>query len=78
MAKTGPANATFLASDNDGRGEMIRMKVDTPDRLALFCLSAVGAALAVIGGAVALGTGGAILGVGLAMMAFAVFYALLG
>jgi hypothetical protein len=57
---------------------MIRMKVDTTDRLALFCISAVGAALAVIGGAVALGTGGAILAVGVSMMAFAVFYALLG
>ena len=57
---------------------MIRMKVCTTDRLALFCVSAVGAALAVVGGAVALGTGGAILAVGVSMMAFAVFYALLG
>jgi hypothetical protein len=57
---------------------MIRMKVGTTDRLALFCVAAVGAALAVVGGAVALGIGGAILGVGLSMMAFAVFYALLG
>ena len=57
---------------------MVRMKVGTTDRLALFCISAVGATLAVVGGAVALGTGGAILGLGLAMMAFAVFYALLG
>ena len=56
---------------------MIRMKVDTTDRLALFCVSAVGAALAIVGGAVALGIGGAILGVGVSMMAFAVFYALL-
>jgi hypothetical protein len=78
MAKTGPANTTFLASGNDGRGQMIRMKVGTTDRLALFCVAAVGAALAVVGGAVALGIGGAILGVGLSMMAFAVFYALLG
>jgi hypothetical protein len=78
MTKTGPANTTLFASGNDGRGQMIRMKVDTTDRLALFCVSAVGAALAVVGGAVALGTGGAILGAGLSMMAFAVFYALLG
>jgi hypothetical protein len=78
MAKTGPADTTFHASGNDGRGQMIRMKVDTPDRLALFCISAVGAALAVVGGAVALGIGGAILGAGLSLMAFAVFYALLG
>ena len=77
MSNTGPANTTFLASDHDGRGQMIRMKVDTTDRLALFCVSAVGAALAVVGGAVALGIGGAILGVGVSMMAFAVFYALL-
>src|SRR5262245_62732600 len=52
MPKPGPANTTFLANDNDGRGQMIRMKVGTTDRLALFCVSAVGAALAVVGGAV--------------------------
>jgi hypothetical protein len=46
--------------------------------LALFCISAVRAALAVIGGAIALGVGGALLGLGLSMMTFAVFYALLG
>jgi hypothetical protein len=57
---------------------MIRMKVRTTDRLALFGVSALGAALAVVGGAVALGTGGAILGAGLSIMAFALFYALLG
>ena len=78
MVKTGPANTTFLANGNDGRGQMVRMKVGTTDRLALFCVSAVGAALAVVGGAVALGTGGAILGAGLSIMAFALFYALLG
>ena len=77
MAKTGHANTTLFASGNNGRGQMIRMKVDTTDRLALFGVSALGAALAVVGGAVALGTGGAILGAGLSMMAFAVFYALL-
>jgi hypothetical protein len=57
---------------------MMRIKVGTIDRLALFCISAVGAALAVIGGAIALGVGGALLGLGLSMMAFAVFYALMG
>jgi hypothetical protein len=78
MAKTGHANTTLFASGNNGRGQMIRMKVCTIDRLALFGVSALGAALAIVGGAVALGTGGAILGAGLSMMAFAVFYALLG
>jgi hypothetical protein len=57
---------------------MMRIKVGTIDRLALLCISAVGAALAVVGGAIALGVGGAILGLGLSMMAIAVFYAVLG
>jgi hypothetical protein len=56
----------------------MRLKVGTIDRLALFCISAAGTALAVIGGAIALGVGGAILELGLSMMAFAVFCALLG
>jgi hypothetical protein len=57
---------------------MMRVKVVTIDRLALLCISVLGAALAVIGGAIALGVGGAILGLGLSMMALAFFYAILG
>jgi hypothetical protein len=63
---------------NDGSGQMMRVKVGTIDRLALLCISVLGAALAVIGGAIALGFGGAILGLGLSMMVLAVFYAILG
>ena len=55
----------------------MRVKVSTIDRLALLCISVLGAALAVIGGAIALAVGGAILGLGLSMMALAVFYAIL-
>jgi hypothetical protein len=57
---------------------MMRVKVGTIDRLALLCISVLGAALAVIGGAIALGVGGALLGLGLSMMALAFFYAILG
>jgi hypothetical protein len=38
----------------------------------------VGALFAVAGGALALGAGGAMLGLGISIMAFAVFYAILG
>jgi hypothetical protein len=67
-----------LATGNDGSGQMMRVKVGTIDRLALLCISVLGAALAVIGGAIALGVGGAILGLGLSMMGLAIFYAILG
>jgi hypothetical protein len=67
-----------LATGNDGGGQMMRVKVGTIDRLALLCISVLGAALAVIGGAIALGVGGALLGLGLSMMALAFFYAILG
>jgi hypothetical protein len=67
-----------LVYGNDRRGQIMRIKVGTIDRLALLCVCAVGALLAVVGGAIALGAGGAMLGVGISMMAFAVFYAILG
>ncbi len=47
-------------------------------KLALLCICAVGALFAVAGGALALGAGGAMLGLGISIMAFAVFYAILG
>ncbi len=61
-----------------GRAQMMRIRVGTIDRLALLCICAVGALFAVAGGAIALGAGGAMLGLGISIMAFAVFYAILG
>jgi hypothetical protein len=59
-------------------GQIMRIKIGTIDRLALLCVCALGALFAVVGGAIALGAGGAMLGLGISMMAFAVFYAILG